>query len=127
MQSAIANVDVLIRGSGAVGSSLALALSAQGLSALALLGREQAPRGPDVRTYALCRRRRDAAARAARLGRFGRPDHRAHYGHVGGGRRRGAGLVSRPGSMRGVSGWPSSSMPARWTNNWPPPCALRRE
>ena len=30
----------------------ALALSAQGLS-VALLGREQAPRGPDVRTYAL--------------------------------------------------------------------------
>ncbi|MEO3693266.1 FAD-dependent monooxygenase [Roseateles paludis] len=52
MQSADANVDVLIRGAGAVGSSLALALSAQGLS-VALLGREEAPRGPDVRTYAL--------------------------------------------------------------------------
>lgn len=52
MQSADANVDVLIRGAGAVGSSLALALSAQGLS-VALLTRDASARGPDVRTYAL--------------------------------------------------------------------------
>lgn len=44
-------VDVLIRGDGAVGRTLALALSHQGLR-VALLGR-QAPRPADVRAYAL--------------------------------------------------------------------------
>jgi 2-polyprenyl-6-methoxyphenol hydroxylase-like FAD-dependent oxidoreductase len=48
------SVDVLVRGSGAVGSSLALALAAQGLQ-VALLGNPARAAGPDVRTYALNR------------------------------------------------------------------------
>ncbi|MDM4767572.1 FAD-dependent monooxygenase [Pelomonas sp. SE-A7] len=43
---------VLVRGDGAVGRSLALALAAQGLQ-VALLGADEAPRADDVRTYAL--------------------------------------------------------------------------
>lgn len=46
------NFDVCIRGAGAVGMSLALALSRQGLR-VALLAGGPAPTGPDVRTYAL--------------------------------------------------------------------------
>lgn len=45
------SVDVLIRGDGAVGRVLALALATQGLR-VALRGRSQ-PRGPDIRAYAL--------------------------------------------------------------------------
>lgn len=50
------SVDVLVRGSGAVGASLALALAAQGLS-VAVLERKSgaAPAPEDVRTYALNR------------------------------------------------------------------------
>jgi 2-polyprenyl-6-methoxyphenol hydroxylase-like FAD-dependent oxidoreductase len=44
--------DVLVRGAGAVGATLALALSRQGLS-VALQGELRAATGPDVRTYAL--------------------------------------------------------------------------
>lgn len=46
------SVDVLVRGRGAVGSSLALSLAAQGLS-VGMTGAPEAPRGDDVRTYAL--------------------------------------------------------------------------
>jgi 2-polyprenyl-6-methoxyphenol hydroxylase-like FAD-dependent oxidoreductase len=46
------SVDVLVRGRGAVGSSLALRLAAQGLS-VGLSGSAEAPRADDVRTYAL--------------------------------------------------------------------------
>jgi 2-polyprenyl-6-methoxyphenol hydroxylase-like FAD-dependent oxidoreductase len=47
--------DVLVRGTGAVGASLALALSRQGLSVAlqGLHGEERAKGGPDVRAYAL--------------------------------------------------------------------------
>ncbi|WP_395385509.1 FAD-dependent monooxygenase [Paucibacter sp. JuS9] len=52
MQSKQAH-EVLVRGEGAVGRSLALALAAQGLR-VALLGADEAPaRADDVRTYAL--------------------------------------------------------------------------
>jgi 2-polyprenyl-6-methoxyphenol hydroxylase-like FAD-dependent oxidoreductase len=44
--------DVLVRGSGAVGAGLALALSRRGLS-VALAGAARAGGGPDVRAYAL--------------------------------------------------------------------------
>src|SRR5947208_12593380 len=44
--------DVLVRGSGAVGASLALALSRRGLS-VALIGDPPTTRGCDVRAYAL--------------------------------------------------------------------------
>jgi len=44
--------DVLVRGTGAVGASLALALSRQGLS-VALHGEVRAKTAPDVRAYAL--------------------------------------------------------------------------
>lgn len=46
------SVDVLVRGRGAVGSSLALSLAAQGLS-VGMTGSPEAPRAHDVRTYAL--------------------------------------------------------------------------
>lgn len=46
------SVDVLVRGRGAVGSSLALSLAAQGL-AVGLSGEPPAARPDDVRTYAL--------------------------------------------------------------------------
>jgi 2-polyprenyl-6-methoxyphenol hydroxylase-like FAD-dependent oxidoreductase len=46
------SVDVLVRGRGAVGSSLALSLAAQGLS-VGLTGAPETPRPDDVRTYAL--------------------------------------------------------------------------
>ncbi|MFG6490534.1 FAD-dependent monooxygenase [Roseateles sp. BYS78W] len=46
------SVDVLVRGRGAVGSSLALSLAAQGLS-VGMTGAPEAPRTDDVRTYAL--------------------------------------------------------------------------
>lgn len=46
------SVDVLVRGRGAVGSSLALSLAAQGLS-VGMTGSPEAPRANDVRTYAL--------------------------------------------------------------------------
>ncbi len=46
------SVDVLVRGRGAVGSSLALALAAQGLS-VGVTGRPEPARAGDVRTYAL--------------------------------------------------------------------------
>ena len=46
------SVDVLVRGRGAVGSSLALSLAAQGLS-VGMTGAPEAPRADDVRTYAL--------------------------------------------------------------------------
>lgn len=46
------NVDVCVRGRGAVGSSLALALAAQGLS-VGMTGRPAPARAGDVRTYAL--------------------------------------------------------------------------
>ena len=46
------SVDVLVKGRGAVGSSLALSLAAQGLT-VGLAGMQEAPRADDVRTYAL--------------------------------------------------------------------------
>jgi 2-polyprenyl-6-methoxyphenol hydroxylase-like FAD-dependent oxidoreductase len=46
------SVDVLVRGRGAVGSSLALSLAAQGLS-VGMAGTPEATRADDVRTYAL--------------------------------------------------------------------------
>ena len=46
------SVDVLVRGRGAVGSSLALSLAAQGLS-VGMVGNAEAPKAGDVRTYAL--------------------------------------------------------------------------
>lgn len=46
------SVDVLVRGRGAVGSSLALSLAVQGLS-VGLTDTPEAPRADDVRTYAL--------------------------------------------------------------------------
>lgn len=46
------SVDVLVRGRGAVGSSLALRLAAQGLT-VGMAGSPQPPRAGDVRTYAL--------------------------------------------------------------------------
>ena len=46
------SVDVLVRGRGAVGSSLALSLAAQGLS-VGMTGAPEVPRPDDVRTYAL--------------------------------------------------------------------------
>jgi 2-polyprenyl-6-methoxyphenol hydroxylase-like FAD-dependent oxidoreductase len=46
------NVDVLVRGRGAVGSSLALSLAAQGLT-VGMAGAAELPRAGDVRTYAL--------------------------------------------------------------------------
>lgn len=46
------SVDVLVKGRGAVGSSLALSLAAQGLS-VGLAEGPDAPRADDVRTYAL--------------------------------------------------------------------------
>ncbi|KQY82800.1 MULTISPECIES: FAD-dependent monooxygenase [Roseateles] len=46
------SVDVLVRGRGAVGSSLALSLAAQGLS-VGMTGAAEAARPDDVRTYAL--------------------------------------------------------------------------
>ncbi|MFG6456960.1 FAD-dependent monooxygenase [Roseateles sp. BYS96W] len=46
------SVDVLVRGRGAVGSSLALSLAAQGLS-VGMVGSAEAPKAGDVRTYAL--------------------------------------------------------------------------
>ena len=46
------SVDVLVKGRGAVGSSLALSLAAQGL-AVGLAGAPEAARADDVRTYAL--------------------------------------------------------------------------
>ncbi|MGQ3050354.1 MAG: FAD-dependent monooxygenase [Roseateles sp.] len=46
------SVDVLVRGRGAVGSSLALSLAAQGLT-VGLAGTVEAPRADDVRAYAL--------------------------------------------------------------------------
>lgn len=46
------SVDVLVKGRGAVGSSLALALAAQGLS-VGMTGRPEPARADDVRTYAL--------------------------------------------------------------------------
>jgi len=46
------SVDVLVKGRGAVGSSLALSLAAQGLS-VGLAGAPEAARADDVRTYAL--------------------------------------------------------------------------
>ena len=46
------SVDVLVKGRGAVGSSLALALAAQGLS-VGMSGRPEPARADDVRTYAL--------------------------------------------------------------------------
>jgi len=46
------SVDVLVKGRGAVGSSLALSLAAQGL-AVGMAGAAEPPRGDDVRTYAL--------------------------------------------------------------------------
>jgi len=49
---AMQSVDVLVRGRGAVGSSLALSLAAQGLS-VGMTGAPEAPRADDVRTYAL--------------------------------------------------------------------------
>lgn len=45
-------MDVVVRGRGAVGSSLALSLAAQGLS-VGLVGAAEATRPDDVRTYAL--------------------------------------------------------------------------
>lgn len=50
--------DVLVRGAGVVGQSLALALARQGLK-VALVGASSAPTRPDVRAYAL-----NAASRA---------------------------------------------------------------
>src|SRR5689334_16047552 len=44
--------DVLVRGAGAVGASLALALSRQGLR-VALQGEQRPGAAPDVRAYAL--------------------------------------------------------------------------
>jgi len=46
------SVDVLVRGRGAVGSSLAPSLAAQGLS-VGMAGSPETPRAGDVRTYAL--------------------------------------------------------------------------
>lgn len=46
------SVDVLVRGRGAVGSSLALSLASQGL-AVGMTGAPETPRPDDVRTYAL--------------------------------------------------------------------------
>lgn len=46
------SVDVLVKGRGAVGSSLALSLAAQGLT-VGLAGSEEPARADDVRTYAL--------------------------------------------------------------------------
>ncbi len=46
------SVDVLVKGRGAVGSSLALSLAAQGLS-VGLAGAPEVARADDVRTYAL--------------------------------------------------------------------------
>ena len=46
------SVDVLVKGRGAVGSSLALSLAAQGLS-VGMADPAEAPRTDDVRTYAL--------------------------------------------------------------------------
>lgn len=46
------SVDVLVRGRGAVGSSLALSLAAQGLS-VGMTGSAEPSRADDVRTYAL--------------------------------------------------------------------------
>ena len=46
------SVDVLVKGRGAVGSSLALSLAAQGLT-VGMAGRPEAARDGDVRTYAL--------------------------------------------------------------------------
>lgn len=46
------SVDVLVKGRGAVGSSLALSLAAQGLT-VGIAGSAQASRSDDVRTYAL--------------------------------------------------------------------------
>ena len=46
------SVDVLVRGRGAVGSSLALSLAAQGLS-VGMTGASEQARAGDVRTYAL--------------------------------------------------------------------------
>ena len=48
----MADVDVLVRGAGAVGTACALALARQGLS-VALLAAPRPGAGPDVRTYAL--------------------------------------------------------------------------
>lgn len=45
------SVDVLVKGRGAVGSSLALSLAAQGLT-VGLAGAPELPRADDVRTYA---------------------------------------------------------------------------
>ncbi|NML15110.1 FAD-dependent monooxygenase [Azohydromonas caseinilytica] len=45
--------DIAVRGAGAVGRSLALALSRQGLSVALLEAAPRQPQGPDVRTYAL--------------------------------------------------------------------------
>lgn len=50
--AAMQRVDVLVRGRGAVGSSLALALAAQGLS-VGMTGVPATARAGDVRTYAL--------------------------------------------------------------------------
>lgn len=46
------DIDVLVKGRGAVGSSLALSLAAQGLS-VGMAEPPEAPRADDVRTYAL--------------------------------------------------------------------------
>src|SRR5689334_18996348 len=49
----MSHYDVLVRGAGVVGASLALALSRQGLSVALLDEAASASRGPDLRTYAL--------------------------------------------------------------------------
>jgi 2-polyprenyl-6-methoxyphenol hydroxylase-like FAD-dependent oxidoreductase len=49
----MSSYDIAVRGAGAVGRSLALALSRQGLSVALLEAPPRQPQGPDVRAYAL--------------------------------------------------------------------------
>ena len=116
-------LPALIRGAGAAGA-WRLALSAQGLSVA--LGREQAPAwDPDVRAYAL-----NAAAvtllRELRV--WAAPPPEATRPCMTCAWRRRAGRQARFSAwQQGVSELAFIVDAARWTNNWPSPCALRRE